>query len=92
MGLIFDAYEILSCVLCLNFFNSLFWMFISRVSRLSLGLYNFYLQPLLRLRLTLRDPISWHCYRLHYQVHLTLFHTYPAPVVRSSAHFTVLCH
>ena len=63
MGPIFDAYEILSCVLCLNFFNSLFWMFISRVSMMSLGLYNFCLQPLLRPRLTPGDPIFWLCYR-----------------------------
>ena len=41
MGPIFDAYEILSCVPCLNFFNSLFWIFISRVSMMSLGLCRF---------------------------------------------------
>jgi hypothetical protein len=32
MELIFDAYEIPSCVLCLTFFSRLSWMFISCVS------------------------------------------------------------
>ena len=91
MGPIFDAYEILSCVLCLNFFNSLFWMFISRVSMMSLGLCNFCLQPLLRLHLTPGDPIFWLCYCLLYRVQLPLFHIYPAPVVIFSVHSTVLC-
>ena len=91
MGPIFDAYEILSCVLCLNFFNSLFWMFISRVSMMSLGLCNSCLQPLLRLRLTPGDPIFWLCYRLLYRVHLPLFHIYPVPVIISFVHSTVLC-
>jgi len=91
MGPIFDAYEILSCVLCLNFFNSLFWMFISHVSMMSLGLCNVCLQPLLCLCLTPGDPIFWLCDRLLHRVQLPLFHIYPAPVVIFSDHSTVLC-
>ena len=37
MGPIFDAYVIPSCVLCLSFFSSLSWTFISRISRMFLG-------------------------------------------------------
>jgi hypothetical protein len=74
MGPIFDAYEIPSCVLCLSFFNSLFWMFIYRVIMMSLGLGNYCLRPLLCLRFTPRDPIFWLCYCLLYRVPLPLFH------------------
>ena len=91
MGPIFDAYEIPSCVLCLSFFNSLFWMFISRIIIMSLGLGNYCLWPLRRLRLTPGDPIFWLCYRLCYRGPLPLFHIYPVPVVISFVHSTVLC-
>ncbi len=91
MGPIFDAYAIPSCVLCLSFFSSLFWMFISRVIMMSLGLGNYCLQPLLRLCLTPGDPIFWLYYRRLYRGPLPLFHIYPVPVYISFVHSTVLC-
>ena len=51
MGHIFDAYGIPSCVLCRFFFNSLCWMFISRVSRICPILSHFSLCLRLVLRL-----------------------------------------
>jgi hypothetical protein len=91
MGPIFNAYKIPSCVLCLSFFSSLCWMFISRVITMSLSLGNCCLRPLLCLRLTPGDPIFWLCYCLLYRGPLPLFHIYPVPVVISFVHSTVLC-
>jgi hypothetical protein len=61
MGPIFYAFVILSCVLCLSFFSSLSWTFISRASRMFLdhSHSSSCLRPLLRLHLTPGDPISW---------------------------------
>jgi hypothetical protein len=51
MELIFDPYKIPSCVLCLTFFSSLSWMFISRVSMQSPNYNRFCLLQLLHLLL-----------------------------------------
>jgi hypothetical protein len=58
-GAIFDAYEIFSCVLCLIFFSSLCWMFISCVSIMRPCLYRSFHQPFLQQLLSPGVPISW---------------------------------
>ncbi len=58
MGLIFDAYKILPCVLNLILFSSLYWMFISHVIMMSPGIYTFCLQPLLCQLFSPIAPIS----------------------------------
>ncbi len=61
MGLIFDAYKILACVLCLIFFSSLSWMFISCISTMGYCLYRSFLWLLLWQFLSPGFSISWLC-------------------------------
>jgi hypothetical protein len=65
-GAHFDAYEILSCVLCLIFFSSLCWMFISCISIMRPCLYRSFHQPLLQQLLSPGVPISWLYFHHHY--------------------------
>jgi hypothetical protein len=84
MGPFFDAYKILSRVLCLVFFSSLCWIFISCVSIICLCLYRSFHRPLLQQLLSPGVPISWLNFCHNYLELWTPFLTYQVLAAISS--------
>ncbi len=92
MELIFYAYKIPSCVLCLTFFSSISWMFISRVSIDSPNYDRFCLLQLLCLLFTSGACIFWHCAHIHYLRPWVPSLIYPVQDPISSVCCILLCH
>ena len=92
MALIFAAYMIPACVLCLTFFSCLSWMFISCTSMPSPNYGRFYHSRLFRGHLPAGVCIFWRYAPLRYLGPWKLYHISPVSAVISSGRFIQLYH